>query len=75
MIRFKLFDVSGRADKGQVAIDPFAVVSVVEDDQRADRGGYVPVAVIRLSDGHEYTVNDYSRDVVTKIEAAKSVIR
>jgi hypothetical protein len=71
--RFTLFDVSGRGGGGSLVLDPWAVASVVEEDRRSDRG-YVQIAVIRLSDGMEYVVNDYSRTVAADIWAGKSVI-
>ncbi|HYH69327.1 MAG TPA: hypothetical protein VD866_31830 [Urbifossiella sp.] len=72
MLRFTLFDVSGQGNGGSLVVDPFSVASVVEDDKRTDRG-YVQVATIRLSDGMEYVVNDYSRKVAADIWAGKSV--
>lgn len=71
--RFSLFEQSGRGNAGALIVDPWAVASVVEDDKKSDRG-YVPVAVIRLSDGMEYVVHDYDRTVAADIWAGRSVV-
>ena len=63
-LRFKLYE---SALPATIAVDPFAVATVVETCIRG-----VPVAIIRLMDGKEYVVSDGLRRVTGDIWMGKS---
>jgi hypothetical protein len=54
----------------EVHIDPVAVAAVVESDRRG-AGVPVPVALVTLSTGQEFTVEDPGRDVARRIWEAR----
>jgi hypothetical protein len=62
-----------RRDYGSPAllhVNPAAVVAVVESERQ--RGGLpLPVAVLTLNTGHEYTVEDGARRVAKEIREAR----
>ena len=53
----------------EVHIDPAAVATVVES-QRRRAGILVPVALVTLSTGQEFTVEDPARDVAKRTREA-----
>lgn len=55
----------------QVHIDPTAVVSVEETERRPAFGGWWQVAIITLSTGDKYIVEDGSRRAAREIAEAK----
>jgi hypothetical protein len=59
---FSLFNESAAAPERRLRLDVRHVVAVIEDTRR-DSHCFQPIAVIRLHDGHEYVVTDYSRNV------------
>lgn len=71
-LRFRLWN-SDDADAGTLTVDPFSVVSVVEGTRRRAYGGNNDVAVIRMADGKEYTVEDGGRRVAADIWLGKSI--
>jgi hypothetical protein len=54
----------------EVHIDP-AAVSTVAESQRRRAGMLVPVALVTLSTGQEFTVEDPGRDVAKRIREAR----
>jgi hypothetical protein len=54
----------------EVHIDPAGVATVVES-QRCRAGILVPVALVTLSTGQEFTVEDPDRDVAKRIREAR----
>lgn len=70
-LRFKLWN-SDDCDGGHVAVDPFAVASVVESYRRRAYASNNAVAVICMASGKEYVVEDDGRLVAAKIWMAKS---
>ena len=51
-------------------VNPAAVVAVVESERQGD-GLPLPVAVLTLNTGHEYTVEDGARSAARKIREAR----
>lgn len=70
-LRFKLWN-SDDCDSGHVTVRPEFVVSVVETQRRRAYGGNNNVAIIRLSDGKEYCVEDDGRKVQDAVWAAQA---
>jgi hypothetical protein len=71
-LRFKLWN-SDAIDAGYVVVDPFCVATVVERTNRRAYGGNNDVAIIRLTDGKEYTVCDDGRKVAAEIWLGKLI--
>jgi hypothetical protein len=69
MWRFTFFTDTPHA-AAEVHIDPAAVATVVES-QRRRAGILVPVALVTLSTGQEFTVEDPGRDVARRIREAR----
>ncbi len=70
-LRYRLWDSDG-VDSEFVTVDPFCVSAVVETSRRRAYGGNNDVAIIRMVDGKEYTVEDDGRKVQLEIWSGKS---
>lgn len=70
-LRFRLWN-SDDVDAGGIVVDPFCVAGVIETTRRRAYGGNNDVAIIRMTDGKEYTVVDPDRKVAADIWLAKS---
>ena len=73
MLTFELYP-DGERRTEPVHINPAAVASVRETEQRPAFGGWWQVAVIRLIDGTEHVVCDGSRTVAKRIAEGQASI-
>lgn len=71
VLRYRLWN-SDDVDAGSVVVDPFCVASVVETTRRRAYGGNNDVAIIRMTDGKEFVVEDGARKVSADIWHGKS---
>ena len=71
MLEYNLFSPSRYIETNKVLIDPVHVVSVSTEERRAS-SAWVPVAVIEMSTGRAYVVDDYGRKVSHQIKEAKN---
>jgi hypothetical protein len=71
-LRYRIWN-SDDVHAGELVVDPLFVASVVETVRRRAYGGNNNVAVIRLSDGKEFTVCDDARRVALEIWQGKSI--
>jgi hypothetical protein len=69
MLTFTFFSDNPHAT-AEVHIDPTAVPTVVPSERRR-AGILVPVALVTLSTGQEFTVEDPGRDVAKRIREAR----
>ena len=70
MLTFNLFRDTQSAEQHEVHIEPLAVVTVAEHELKIADGSRHRVAVITMSYGEKFVVEDYGRDVASKIAIA-----